>query len=397
MSFTNNTKADLSLKKLLGVEFTSGSKIPAVETFVAGLDINQDEIYTEAVDSTPGTAVSDGVAKYFSEAIGSLGTTGFPMQPDPVVSQNAFFVCSGSTYDPENDGFDVTKVQRNFLSPKYGAGYRVQIYNSAGSPINETSTINWIFDYKTGILTVENTSAPDHDTSGYRIRAYQYVGKTLTTSLIESAGNSGIFTATGSTFSTSVGPLEVSASLTVVDKDATPVNVDFIGATGGVSGSFSGSFEGLHSGIFSGINITASGNANIGGNVEVGGNLTVIGDVNMQSSTNVVIDDQFVFIGSGSSNTEGGVDGGIIVEGTTVDEGFAFFYDASTKRWALSSGSAANTSAETPDAFLVTTTISSADPVDTSAPIYGVNENKSGQLHVNESNGNIWIYTEAAG
>lgn len=164
------------------------------------------------------------------------------------------------------------------------------------------------------------------------------------------------------------------------------------GTTSILSGSFSGSFQGDGSGL-SGLVSTLAIDGDSGGpstvelltqtlsidgtaneiettvsgqtitiglpnNVTIGNNLTVEGDFIVNGtasfihSTELLIEDKFVLLASGSTTS---TDGGIIVQ-TGFDpfndaSGSAFFWDSSAARWGLNQASTYNTIAVTPDAY----------------------------------------------
>ena len=78
---------------------------------------------------------------------------------------------------------------------------------------------------------------------------------------------------------------------------------------------------------FSGLNIT--NNAVIGGNLTVNGSMTTI------ATTNMVVEDTFILLASGSAAGGNATDGGIIVEQATSGEGVALFWDETHQNWAI--------------------------------------------------------------
>lgn len=123
----------------------------------------------------------------------------------------------------------------------------------------------------------------------------------------------------------------------------------------------------------------------VGNNLSVGGNLTVLGTVTEIQVSNLNVEDQFVLLASGSQGSPG-VDGGIIVvSGSTAGVGSALYHDITDKRWAVATGVASNATSVTPLEYVATISSSAADPTVVN---YGI-----GELHVNTSNGDIWIYS----
>jgi len=146
-------------------------------------------------------------------------------------------------------------------------------------------------------------------------------------------------------------------------------------ATGG------GTINGEGNLTFDGTTLTVTGNEIITGN------LTVQGTASFQSTTNLEVADRFVLFASGS-NTTG--DGGIVVQQGTQNVGELYGYDSATNRWAFTSSFTANGASFTPAAYITTTEFAAANP--SAAPLYGGASNGFGNIHVNSSTGDIFIY-----
>jgi len=221
-------KEDKSFKILINKEFTDPNRQFFQENTVSTLDINDTEVYTSPITSDTASAINNGFAKQY---------TSFTLTPDGTFPNNAFYFISGSGFTPGSDSLPSFSAnpelyQRNFLSDKYGANYEIKLFENDGTQIFKTDSINWIFDYKTGILHIAD---PGGKGTPYKVSVIQYTGETLSGSLAsERDGN--IWRQTGSAFTTT-NNIEITGSLRV---------------TGGVSGSFSGSGADLS-------NIPASG------------------------------------------------------------------------------------------------------------------------------------------
>jgi hypothetical protein len=140
--------------------------------------------------------------------------------------------------------------------------------------------------------------------------------------------------------------------------------------------------------------LTVTNNATITGNLTVNGTTTY---VNVQD---LLIEDKFILLNSGS---KGGVpnEGGIIVQTTTIGGeayGTALYYDQENNRWVVNrSGSVAwnatNNVFSTSSDFIVTVTGSAGVPIGT--PVnFGTGDslNSIGQMYINTSNSDIYIY-----
>ena len=116
------------------------------------------------------------------------------------------------------------------------------------------------------------------------------------------------------------------------------------------------------------------------------GDLTVRGDTTTLSTTNLKVQDAFVFAATGSAASN--VDGGLIVQsGSAADSGSAIYHDIQDERWAVGKGVASDGTAVTPTAYVTTTTTANHNP-NTDSGSYG-----SGEMWVNTTDEEIWVRT----
>ena len=149
------------------------------------------------------------------------------------------------------------------------------------------------------------------------------------------------------------------------------------------------------------INLGGSNTTTTMQNLTLLGNLSVGGTTTTTTTQNLTVADRFVLFGSGSSTT---IDGGIVVQnaftvnnGKPTGSGYALFLDGVSAvgghapRWAVSSSvSELADEVAQPDEYVVTAKqTATAPPV---APQYGGSGNGYGNIHINSSNGEIWIY-----
>jgi len=149
-------------------------------------------------------------------------------------------------------------------------------------------------------------------------------------------------------------------------------------------------------------------------NLTVTGNLTVQGDTTSISTTNLEVEDQFILLNSQSLGaTTADKDGGIIVD-FGGGSGSGFIYDAVRKAWGvlgadhagaastfLASDTVSSEAAAAVNATHIVTVVSSStlNPLAANGtsitPAYGDGTAKSnlGNMHVNSSDGAIWIYS----
>ena len=116
-------------------------------------------------------------------------------------------------------------------------------------------------------------------------------------------------------------------------------------------------------------------------NLTVSGDLTVNGTTTTLNTTNVLVEDRFMFLASGSAGTP---EGGIIVETNSNGTGTALFYDGqSTQRWALTqSGSSQSATSLTPHGYISVVAIDSGS----------TNYQQNGNIFV-DGQGLIYIYS----
>ena len=127
---------------------------------------------------------------------------------------------------------------------------------------------------------------------------------------------------------------------------------------------------------------TIAGAHTFNNNLTVDGDLTVKGTTTTLQTTNLLVEDKFILLNSGSANPD---EGRIIIdEGSAA--GHAFVYDADASRFAFTSSLAHNAASVTPDAFV-------AAVVDLASSHTDVAEyQKNGNIKI-DSDGNIFIYS----
>ena len=139
-------------------------------------------------------------------------------------------------------------------------------------------------------------------------------------------------------------------------------------------------------------NALSIGDANdiitIGNDLVVTGDLTVSGDTTSLNVTNLDVEDQFINIAKGIGEKEGGIDGGIVIEGQQT----AFGWDESAGRWAFDyTGATKDQTAIASDAFAVTVHKPTGEEGGKAAP--DANYEKDGNIYIGPK-GQIFIYVE---
>jgi len=133
------------------------------------------------------------------------------------------------------------------------------------------------------------------------------------------------------------------------------------------------------------------------GTLKIDGDLVVNGTTTSIDTTNLLVEDRFILLASGSAtNTVGG---GIVVERSAQNIGTALFWDETEDVWAvdLAGADASSAATKTIDFNLVGVKQASGNPSNASPPAMGVSNYKLGQMYVNttdtDGDGNtIWIY-----
>ena len=171
MALTDNTKINKSFRALINKEFTTTAKKFYEEFGANTINMSMNEIWASTVSSTPGTAVSAGVAKSYTD---------FSLSPLLGYATSVFYFASGSgwtTGDTVNRGtINQSYLQRNFISDKYGSGYAATLKDNDGDVVPATDPIDWIFDYQTGILSIQDPGEGSYSLP-YSMSLYQYIGE----------------------------------------------------------------------------------------------------------------------------------------------------------------------------------------------------------------------------
>jgi len=166
----------------------------------------------------------------------------------------------------------------------------------------------------------------------------------------------------------------------VIDEDNLKTSVAGDGLSGGNGSALSVDLSGITNQTIG----DGSGTTTIGNNLVVNNDLTVNGDLTTIATTNTLVEDQLMFLGTGSAGTNKDV--GIIAQsGSTDKQGSAFYQDTTSQRWSVAKSVNNNATAITPLQFVTTVKTDTVNP-DTTSGSYG-----AGEMHVNTSTGEIWI------
>ena len=134
------------------------------------------------------------------------------------------------------------------------------------------------------------------------------------------------------------------------------------------------------------------------GNVVVGGDLTVNGETTIINTSTLSIEDKFIVLGRSSGSQTPASEGGIIIEGA-AGSGSAFVFNSGSgganglaNRWGVALGVGTASINVTPTDFMVTVSSSGVSPTDSNAPTFGSSSFGYGNMHINTTDGEIWIY-----
>ena len=141
------------------------------------------------------------------------------------------------------------------------------------------------------------------------------------------------------------------------------------------------------------ITIGLPNDVTVGNNLTVGGDLIVNGTTTTINTTNLLVEDRFILLSSGSTTA---TDGGIIVQSDVTGTGYAYGYDDTTDRWVFQDALAGTATAfGTITAYSTTTEYGTAasKPSDATGPAYGGATAGYGNHWVSTDTGEIWIYS----
>ncbi len=128
-------------------------------------------------------------------------------------------------------------------------------------------------------------------------------------------------------------------------------------------------------------------------NLTVQGNITVNGTASFINTENVLVKDKFILIASGSSTL---TDAGIIAAYNTNMTGSAFYLSAASAgtygRWAVAYGAGESAISLTADEYMVTSKINASNPNDATPPTWGSTTNGLGNMWVNSTTSDIFIW-----
>ena len=211
-----------SSRLLASRRYTHDTLTTAQESFTNVLDLQAEEIYTQA-SKIPSSGLP------FSSSIhsGSLHSVDgdnimkywyrHSLTKSNLNNETWFFLSPSGSTSGVGAQLIHADQETNFISPKYGIsslatsttedttpGYLAVLYKATHATSESldsgdiVSTNDYIFDYKTGVVQFMNSGVDPTDSDFVYMSVYQYVGKTLAEGIELSGGISGSATSTGS-------------------------------------------------------------------------------------------------------------------------------------------------------------------------------------------------------
>ena len=247
------------------------------------------------------------------------------------------------------------------------------------SSINVTSVTASFTGSHVGTLTGTASYASQANSASFALTA-SYASNVPVTASYANNANSASY-AVSSSYSVSSSYAASTNNIT----NAITNNTDnyILTATGG------GTINGESNLTFNGTLLTVTGNAT------VTGDLTVAGTASFTNVDNLTIRDKFILINSGSSAL---ADSGWITQYNAAGSGSAFYLEAGSAgstgtygRFAVAYDAAGTSTALTADEFVVTAKTAAGAPA--TNPTWGGTSNGYGNIYVNSSTGDIFIYS----
>lgn len=145
--------------------------------------------------------------------------------------------------------------------------------------------------------------------------------------------------------------------------------------------------------------VTVTGNSVFNNNVRIVGDLNVAGTASFENTQNLLIGDRFAALASGSTTlTEGGI---IVISSTTAAGGMsgsAFYLESTSAgtygRFAVAPNVHASASSVTADEYMISAKLAAgSNPVDATPPTWGSSTNGHGNMWINTTSGDIYIYS----
>jgi hypothetical protein len=164
------TISDFNFKKILNKRVTSSTKRSYEEIGDYTLNVHADEIWADSIPSTPPLSTTSVVEVRTLQAL---------TQDTTVTGAQAWYATDG-----------LGNRLKDWISDKFDGGsstsYAIKLYDQDNNQIPATDSSNWLFDYSTGILILQNTHS---SATSFKISGYRYVGnKGVSASSVDGTG-----------------------------------------------------------------------------------------------------------------------------------------------------------------------------------------------------------------
>lgn len=175
-SYSDTTKLDRTWKNSQNKARGDNNTQVFEENIPTVVDVQATEIYADAIPSTPPASTLSPVKKWFATG----GDGRITLTRDRKYNGARVWVAKGTHSTNYSSGSgSVTDILKNFISPKYGSGYVVKVFDGSNTQIPELDASSWLFDYKAGVLTFESdrTETGNSTSDSIKIDVYQYIGQ----------------------------------------------------------------------------------------------------------------------------------------------------------------------------------------------------------------------------
>lgn len=190
MALSDQTKVDYTFKDFANKARSSNNVAYYEETIQRVRTLHSSKVWTESIPVEPPSTSTNVVKKFYPTDEGGDGW--IVMTMDRAVSNGLKWVALPTHQVNWSSGSaDVSVVMNNFIPPTYGKKYIVKVYKGNNSIIPELDTVDYFFDYETGILIFNGVTSMSEtglsEATSIKIKVYQYVGKNLSNSMPSSS------------------------------------------------------------------------------------------------------------------------------------------------------------------------------------------------------------------
>ncbi len=389
--------SDTDLITLASGVVTVAGELDAVSLDISGNADIDGTLEADAI-TVGGETLSEVIADKVGTMVGSNTETGISVTYDDTDDTLDFVIGAGSIVD--------SMLNDDVASGLAGAGTTassgvLNVIGGDGITVNADEVE----------VTVDGSSIELDNTNGsgaLRVKASGVTNAMLAGSIANgklansSVSLGGVSIALGETDATPAFDLQDATGLPTTSLTGTITNAQLAGSiangklanssitVGGQAVSLGGTVTGEN--IADALNSNLNGDVNFGnqtddkvtfaGGVTIEGNLTVQGSQTIVSSSNLLVEDKFILLNSGSNAG----DGGLVVQNGSDNQGSAFVFDDSADRWGFQVDLNHTATTSTPTAYAAAAVKTTGSPP---PAVY----NKNGNIQI-DNDGDIFIYVE---